>query len=249
MTAPSDRVALVTGSARGIGVGIVDRLLRDGFRVAVVDLDADAVDERVAVWQGRGHAVVGVAADVCDRDAVRAAVSAVTEALGPVDVVVNNAGVWTFQPFASSEPAQWMRDINVNLVGTLTVTREVLPGMLARGHGRVINIVSDSGRVGELNVAAYAAAKAGVMGFARALAKEVGRDGVTVNNVSLSTTLTPGAHDTYDEAQLAKMTRRYPVGRLGRPADAAGAVAYFASGDAEWVTGQTLSVNGGYAML
>lgn len=249
MTGRSGRVAMVTGSARGIGVGIVDRLLQGGFDVGVVDLDADAVAERVAGWQDRGHKVAGATADVGDRDAVRAAVAAVTAALGPVDVVVNNAGVWTFQPFASSEPAQWLRDINVNLIGTLHVTREVLPGMLARGHGRVVNIVSDSGRVGELNVAAYAAAKAGVMGFARALAKEVGRDGVTVNNVSLSTTLTPGAHDTYDEAQLAKMSRRYPVGRLGTPADAAGAVAYFASEEAEWVTGQTLSVNGGYAML
>ena len=248
MTRHTRRVAIVTGAARGIGVGIVDRLLAANFAVGVIDMDSDTVAERVGNWRSEDAPVVGTA-DVADSEAVRGAVSSVTRELGSVDVVVNNAGVWTFQPFVSSDPAQWMRDIGVNLIGTLTVTREVLPGMVSRRFGRVINIVSDSGRVGELNVAAYAAAKAGVMGFSRALAKEVGRDGVTVNNVSLSTTLTPGAHDTYDEAQLTKMTRRYPVGRLGTPSDAAGAVAYFASDEAEWVTGQTLSVNGGYAML
>lgn len=242
------RAAVVTGSAQGIGVAIAERLLRDGATVTLLDADAEAVAttaERLAADHGADH-VDWVGADVTDQDAVTAAIADVGT---PVDVLVNNAGAWTIGPFVESEARSWRRDVEVNLLGVMVMTHAVLPGMLDRGWGRIVSIVSDSGRVGEPNVAAYAAAKAGAMGFTRALAKEVSSGGVTANCVSLSTTITPGAHGTYTPEQMRKMVRRYPVGRLGRPEDAAAAVSYFASPDAEWVTGQVLSVNGGYAML
>jgi 2-hydroxycyclohexanecarboxyl-CoA dehydrogenase len=244
------RRALVTGGGRGIGVRLAARLLADGAAVTVLDRDGDALTETAdALATETGTRPGTLVADVTDVAAVPELLARAAAEDGPFDTLVNNAGAWTLVPFVESEPDQWRRDIDVNLFGVLNVTRAVLPGMRDQGYGRIVSIVSDSGRVGELNVAAYAAAKAGVMGFTRALAKEVGRDGITANCVSLSTTLTPGAADTYTPAQLAKMARRYPVGRLGRPEDAEGAVAYFASPDAAWVTGQVLSVNGGYAML
>lgn len=242
------RAAVVTGAAQGIGVAIAERLLRDGATVTLLDADAEAVAataERLTTDHGADH-VGWVGADVTDQDAVTAAIADVGT---PVDVLVNNAGAWTIGPFVESEARSWRRDVEVNLLGVMVMTHAVLPSMLDRGWGRIVSIVSDSGRVGEPNVAAYAAAKAGAMGFTRALAKEVSSGGVTANCVSLSTTITPGAHGTYTPEQMRKMVRRYPVGRLGRPEDAAGAVSYFASPDAEWVTGQVLSVNGGYAML
>ena len=243
----ADRVAIVTGAGRGVGEAVVGRLCGAGWRVVAVDLDGAAA-ERVAASQPPNRAV-GVAADVRDRAQVGAAVDVAVGRLGRIDAVVNNAGVWTVSPFADSDPAAWERDIAVNLVGPLHLVHLALPHLLERGWGRVVSIVSDAGRVGEPNIAVYAAAKAAVGGFSRSLAKEVGRRGVTVNCVSLSTTLTPGAAATFTEEQLAKMPRAYPVGRLGRPEDAAGAVAYFLSEEAAWVTGQTLGVNGGFAML
>lgn len=248
MTPPlQGRTALVTGAAHGIGVAIAGRLLEDGADVLLLDVDEQAVESaagRLRSTHGSNRARA-VAADITDEDAVTTAVGAGDE----VDIVVNNAGVWTLGPFVESDPSAWRRDIEVNLVGAMIVTRAVLDGMLDREWGRIVTIVSDSGRVGEPNVAAYAAAKAGAMGFTRALAKEVSRRGVTANCVSLSTTVTPGAAATYSPAQMERMVRRYPVGRLGRPEDAAAAVSYFSSTEAEWVTGQVLSVNGGYAML
>ena len=242
------RTALITGAAQGIGVEIARRLLREGAGVVLVDRDGDGVAataQELATEHGADN-VRWAQADVADPTAVRSAVQQVGE---DVDVLVNNAGAWTNGPFVTSEPEAWRRDVDVNLIGVISMVRTVLPAMLESGWGRIVSIVSDSGRVGEPGVAAYAAAKAGVMGFTRALAKEVSGGGVTANCVSLSTTITPGAHGTYTPEQLEKMVRRYPVGRLGRPEDAAAAVAYFASSDAEWVTGQVLSVNGGYAML
>lgn len=250
MGALDGQLALVTGGARGIGAAIAERLIAEGARVALFDRDRDGLEEtatRLGAEHGTRPDVAVV--DVRDATSVRDQVRAVSDRHDGVQVVVNNAGMWTTGPFADSDPASWHDDIGVNLLGVLNVTHAVLPAMTAAGYGRVINVVSDSGRVGEPNVTVYSAAKAGVMGFCRSLAKEVGRHGVTVNCVSLSTTLTQAAYDTFTDVQLEKMTRRYPAGRLGKPEDAAQAVAYFASPGAEWVTGQVLSVNGGYAML
>lgn len=244
------RTAVITGSGQGIGVAIARRLGQSGARLVLLDVDEQAVtDTSHALRAELGSDVAVAVADVSNRQQLAAVLGDTLERLGPVDIVVNNAGRWSYAAFVDSDPQAWTSDIAVNLLGAMNMCHILLPHMIGRNYGRIVNVVSDSGRVGEPNVAPYAAAKAGVMGFARSLAKEVGRAGITVNCVSLSTTLTPGARQTFTGAQLDKMTRRYPVGRLGQPEDAAEAVAYFASPAASWVTGQTLSVNGGYAML
>lgn len=242
------RVAVITGAARGAGAAIARRLARGGARVALLDLDADAVAATSADFDSEAKPLPHVV-DIRDRSAVQATVGAVAAEMGRIDVLVNNAGRWTVGPFMETQPDDWHADVDVNFYGTLHMIHAVLPTMLDAGFGRIVNIVSDSGRVGEPRVAVYAASKAAVAGFSRALAKEVGSRGVTVNCVSLSTVRTPGAEATFTADQFDRMPRFYPVGRLGDVEDAAAAVAYFASPAAEWVTGQTLSVNGGYAML
>jgi len=242
------RVALVTGAARGVGEEITTRLLGAGVRVVAVDRDRSTLEELTGRL-GSGAALQPVVADVRFRSELETAVTATLDAFGRIDILVNNAGRWTVGPFVASDPAAWDDDLAINLVGPLHLTQLVLPHMISAGWGRVVSVVSDSGRVGEPNVTVYSAAKAGLAGFSRSLAKEVGRHGITVNCVSLSTTLSPGGRATFDEAQFEKMVRRYPMGRLGLPADAAAAVLFFAGDEAGWVTGQVLSVNGGYAML
>jgi NAD(P)-dependent dehydrogenase (short-subunit alcohol dehydrogenase family) len=244
------QTALVTGAGQGVGEAIADRLAQAGADLALVDLRADtvrAVADRIAAETGR--IVRHYAADVRDREALASIVKDAENLAGGLDILVNNAGMWISGRFLDSSPVDWQTQIDINLGGVLHLCQLAVPGMTERGYGRVVNVISDSARVGEPGVAVYAAAKAAVAGFARVLAKEVGKHGVTVNCVSLSTTVTPGAHDTFTDEQLERMPRFYPVRRLGRPEDAASAVAYFAGRDAEWVTGQTLSVNGGYATL
>jgi 2-hydroxycyclohexanecarboxyl-CoA dehydrogenase len=244
------QVALVTGAGQGVGEAIAARLADAGADLALVDLRADtvrAVAERITAETGR--VVRHYAADVRDREALASVVKDAETITGRLDVLVNNAGMWISGRFLESSPEDWQTQLDINLGGVLHLCHLVVPGMSRNGYGRVVNVISDSARVGEQGVAVYAAAKAAVAGFSRVLAKEVGKHGVTVNCVSLSTTVTPGAHDTFTDEQLERMPKFYPVRRLGRPDDAAAAVAYFAGRDAEWVTGQTLSVNGGYATL
>jgi len=246
-----NEVALVTGAGRGIGAGIAERLSVEGATVVVLDRDEASVQAQVKLLNDRpaSPGARGIVADVTDRDQLGRELAAVHDELGPCHVIVNNAGRWTMKPFLETTPELWEDELAVNFYGVLNVLYHTLPAMAAAGYGRIVNVISDSARTGEPNVSLYAAAKAAVAGFSRALAKEVGRQGVTVNCVSLSTTRTPGAFATFDESQIERMARFYPTGRLGEPEDAAAAVAFLASDDASWVTGQVLSVNGGYAML
>ncbi len=245
-------VALVTGAGRGIGRAIALRLARAGMAVGIVDLDgATAAAVAGEVTATGGHATSAVA-DVSDRTAVAGAVATVEQALGPIDVLVNNAGWERLALFVESDPALWDRLIAINLKGPLTVSHVVLPGMIARRRGRIVSIASDAGRVGSTGETVYAACKAGVIGFTKSLAREVARHGITVNAVC------PGPTDTALLASvmegergqkiLAGMTRAIPLGRLAQPDDVAGAVAYLASDEASYVTGQTLSVSGGLTM-
>jgi 2-hydroxycyclohexanecarboxyl-CoA dehydrogenase len=246
------RVAFVTGAGRGIGRAIALRLARDGLAIGVTDLDgpeAAAVAEKVTAAGGR--AVSGVA-DVTDMGAMRAALAAVESTLGPVDVLVNNAGWERLALFIETEPEFWDRLIAVNLKGVLNTTRVALDGMIARRGGRIINIASDAGRVGSTGESVYSACKAGVIGFTKALAREVARHDITVNAVA------PGVTDTRLLAEvmvgergtriLEGMRRSIPLKRLGQPEDVAGLVAYFASPEAAYVTGQVMSVSGGLTM-
>lgn len=240
--------ALVTGAGRGVGEAIAGRLAAEGAAVAVLDRDGEMAAAVAGRLREAGASVVPVKADITKRDSLEGQLAGVRRDFGEFDIIVNNAGRWTVSPFLATDPQMWQDELAVNLMGTLHVVHLLLGSLLERGYGRVVNIVSDSARVGEPNVTLYAAAKAAVGGFSRALAKEVGPSGVTVNCVSLSTTVTPGSLDTFTAEQLERMPRFYPLRRLGTPEDAAAAVAYLASDDAGWVTGQTIGVNGGYAI-
>jgi 2-hydroxycyclohexanecarboxyl-CoA dehydrogenase len=245
-------VALVTGAGRGIGRAIALRLARDGLAIAVTDVDegsARAVAREIE--QGAGRAV-GLAGDVTRLDAMRTAAAAAESALDPLDVLVNNAGWDRLQRFVDNDPALWDQLIAVNLKGKLNTTRAVLDGMLARERGRIVSIASDAGRVGSSGEAVYAACKAGIIGFSKTLAREVARKQVTVNVVCPGPTDTQLLADVMSgeggDKVLAGMKRAIPLGRVGTPEDIAGAVAYLASDEAGYVTGQVLSVSGGLTM-
>lgn len=245
-------IAVVTGAGRGIGRAIALRLARAGMAVGVTDVDGGAAEHVAGEVRGLGAPGMATAADVTDFGAVRLAVKAVEEKLGPIDVLVNNAGWDRLEPFLENDPALWDRLIAINLKGVLHATRAVAEGMVARGRGRVISIASDAGRVGSTGEAVYAACKAGIIGFSKSLARELARHGITVNVVC------PGPTDTALLAEVgaserggkivAGMQRAIPLGRLGQPEDVAGAVAFLASDEAGFITGQVLSVSGGLTM-
>jgi 2-hydroxycyclohexanecarboxyl-CoA dehydrogenase len=249
----SAQVALVTGSARGIGRAVALRLAGDGFAIALADrpeAETSEVEREVAAYGGRGLAL---ALDVTETSAVSAGVARVEAELGAVDVLVNCAGWDELRPFLDTDEAFWRRVIAVNYEGVLRTTHAVLPGMLERGYGRIVNVASDAARVGSTNEAVYAGAKAGVIAFTKTIAREAARGGVTANVVCpgpTDTDLLRGmAADSRDgERLIAALTRAVPIGRLGDPRDVASAVAFLACEDAGYITGQTLSVSGGLTM-
>ncbi|MBA3908047.1 MAG: SDR family oxidoreductase [Pseudonocardiales bacterium] len=248
-----NRTAFVTGAAQGIGRGIATTLGDQGFRVAVIDLDLEAAQATVASITEGGGTAIAVRADVTDTGSVQAGISTVTDELGPIEIVVNNAGWDDFMNFVDTTEDFWDRILNINFKGALRVTHAVVPGMVERGWGRVINIGSDAGRVGSSLEAVYSGAKGGIIAFTKTLAREVATTGVTANTVC------PGPTDTAmlrafadrsgDGAKvLAGLTRAVPMRRLAEPADIAAAVAFFASDATGYITGQTLSVSGGLTM-
>lgn len=250
----SQRVAVVTGGAQGIGQGISSALAGQGFRVAVADLNFEVATATASSISAEGGTAVPVHVDITSTESVRSAVLAVQAALGPVDVVVNNAGWDDFMPFLDTTEEFWDRVLDINFKGGLRVTQAVLPGMIERGWGRVINIGSDAGRVGSSLEAVYSGAKGGVIAFTKTLAREVATSGVTANTVCPGPTDTPALRAFADgsgqdsEKVLSGMTRAVPMRRLAQPTDVAAAVAFFASDAASYVTGQTLSVSGGLTM-
>jgi NAD(P)-dependent dehydrogenase (short-subunit alcohol dehydrogenase family) len=244
------RVALVTGAGSGIGEAIARILARAGAHVAVADLVEEAAARVADEIAAQGGRAMPVQLDVADEASVRDGVTYIAAQLGPIRILVNNAATWAIKPFEDTTPAEIDRIFGVTVIGAMNVTRSALTDICAEPGGRVVNIISDSGRVGEAHMAAYASAKAALVGFTKSLAREVGRQGVTVNGVSPGTTVTPGSTDFI--AQVGgeqKLARAYPLGRLGRPEDIAGAVLFFASPLADWITGQVLSVSGGFTMV
>jgi 2-hydroxycyclohexanecarboxyl-CoA dehydrogenase len=237
------RVALVTGGARGIGRAIVAALAADGHRVASADI-VDPADDETAV---------SVQLDVTDSQSAFEGVGVVERELGPIEILINNAGWDEFRPFLETGEDFWDRIIELNYKGCLRMSRLVVPGMVERKFGRVVNIASDAARVGSSLEAVYAGAKAGVVAFGKTLAREVARDGVTVNSVCpgpTETSLLQGMVGSGDEgAKMVEALRKaVPMRRLGQPEDVAAAVAFLASEEAGFITGQTLSVSGGLTM-
>jgi 2-hydroxycyclohexanecarboxyl-CoA dehydrogenase len=249
----AERVALVCGGACGIGRAVALALARAGQAVAIGDLlegEAAGVAGEIEATGGRAFAV---ALDVTDTGSVTAGVRRASAALGPVDVLVNCAGWDEFKPFLQTDELFWRRVVAINYEGCLRTTHAVLSGMIERGWGRIVNISSDAARVGSAQEAVYAGAKAGVIAFTKTVAREAARRGVTANVVCPGPTegamldgMTRTAPDS--ERLVEALTRAVPMRRLGRPEDVAGAVAFLASEEAAYVTGQTLSVSGGLTM-
>jgi 2-hydroxycyclohexanecarboxyl-CoA dehydrogenase len=233
----------VTGGAGGIGHAVVSALAADGCRVVSGDI-ADGVT---------GEAALSVRLDVTDSASVEDAVRRIESELGPVEILVNTAGWDEFHPFLETEEEFWDRIIELNYKGCLRVCRRVVPGMVEREYGRVINISSDAARVGSSLEAVYAGAKAAQVAFGKTLAREVARRGVTVNSVCPGPTETPLLEGLLGAGEAtAKMVdalrKAVPMRRLGRPEDVAAAVSFLASDAAGYITGQTLSVSGGLTM-
>ncbi len=250
----SNRVALVTGGAQGIGEGISRRLGAAGFQVAVADLNHEVAQQTAKEIVASGGKAIAVPIDVTNTASVQAAVAQITESLGPVDIAVNNAGWDDFMTFLDTDEAFWDKILDINFKGALRVSHTVVPGMVERGFGRVINIGSDAGRVGSSLEAVYSGAKGGIIAFTKTLAREVATKGVTVNTVCPGPTDTPALRKFADNSGqdadkvLGGMTRAVPMKRLAQPSDIAAAVAFFASDETGYITGQTLSVSGGLTM-
>ena len=240
------KVVLITGAGRGMGKAFAQRLTEEGARVAVTDVDEKSAVETAAELDG----AAGFRLDITNAAEVTATVDEITGALGAVDALVNNAGWDQLSPFLDTDEDLWDRIIDINLRGPIRMTKAVLPGMVERRGGRIVNISSDAGRVGSTGEAVYSACKAGIIGFSKTVAREVARYGITVNAICPGPTATPllesmvGDH----EKLIESLKRGIPLGRLGVPDDVAGAVAFMVSDDAGFITGQTLSVSGGLTM-
>lgn len=241
------KIAIVTGAGQGIGRGIAEKLASEGATVVVTDInDVTAKATAEAIDGG----AIGLETDVTSRDSVDAMVARVTDRFGRIDVLVNNAGWDKAGPFVDSDPADWDRVIAINLYGVLNTAKAVLPVMAEQGHGSVVNLASDAGRVGSSGEAVYSAAKGGVIAFTKATAREMARHQVNANCVC------PGPTDTAlfasmggDNPKLREaLTKAIPFRRLAQPSDLANLVAFFASDEANYITGQTVSVSGGLTM-
>ena len=248
-----DRTVVVTGGGGGIGGATCRRFAAEGARVAVFDIDLAAATAVADAIGAAGGEAAAFACDITERASVDAALAAAEARLGPIAVLVNNAGWDVFRPFTKTEPAQWERLIAINLTGALHMHHAVLPGMVARRAGRIVNIASDAARVGSSGEAVYAACKGGLVAFSKTLAREHARHGITVNVVCPGPTQTALFEDYKvgagnPEKLVEAFTRSIPLGRIGQPDDLPGAILFFASDDAAFVTGQVLSVSGGLTM-
>ncbi len=239
------KIAIVTGAGQGIGKAIAERLAADGATVVVTDINDVSAKETA---DALGNGSIGLRTDVTDRDSVNEMVASVKAQFGRIDVLVNNAGWDKAEPFLDSEPETWDRVIAINLYGVLNTSKAVLPIMAEQGSGRVVNLGSDAGRAGSSGEAVYSAAKGGVIAFTKATAREMARNQVSINCVC------PGPTDTALFASMGgdklreALTRAIPFRRLGQPEDIANAVAFLASDEAAFITGQTVSVSGGLTM-
>ena len=244
-----DRVALVTGGTRDVGRQIALTLAAEGATVAVhYRSSADDAEAVISEIRKQGGKAKAYAADVADRSAVHNMIQAIVADFGGLNILVNNAGLAIRKPFKETTPEEWRSQIDVNLMGAIHLCHEAAPHLEKGGHGRIIAIVGDSSRVGESGLSIVAAARAGVMALMKSIARELGRNGVTANTVSLGMVET-GHDPKWLEANREKLVRFYPTRRLGQPDDIAPTVALLASPRSGWITGQVISISGGYSMV
>jgi 3-oxoacyl-[acyl-carrier protein] reductase len=254
------QVAFVTGAGQGAGRAIALAFARhNAGGVAINDFVAERASAVADEIQALGVPAIAVAGDVGDHHTVASLISVATQSLGPIALLVNNAGnagptatMGMSPPFWETQPQDWDRYFRTNLQGVMNCCHAALPGMVKLGSGRIVTVISDAGRIGEAGLVAYSAAKAGAAGFARAIAREAGRYGITSNAISLSTLEPP-----FDEAQMAEFMAtertkaqlsRYVIRRFGKPDDVANMALFLCSDAASWITGQTYPVNGGYSL-
>lgn len=247
------RTAYVTGAGSGIGLAIARRLAEEGMLIGILDLNPEAADqavEMIVAAGGRAHAQV---CDITQYDQVRAAIAALEQQVGAPWLLVNNAGWDKPMPFLKTEPDFWKKVIDINYLGPLQVTHAVAPGMAERNGGRIVFIASDAGRVGSSGEVVYSGCKGATIAFSKALARELSRNNVLLNCVCPGPTNTP-AMDAFvgsgENGQKIRdaMVRGVPLGRIGEPDDYPGLVAFLASDDAAFMTGQTISISGGLSM-
>ena len=246
----SGRSAIVTGGGRGIGRETALLLARAGAQLTIADLDAASAEGVAAEARALGVHAIAVRTDVTSVADAQAMAQAALAAHGRIDILVNNAARWTIKLFKDMTPQDYDNDIRVTLYGAIYCSRAVLDAMTAQKSGRIVNLISDAGRIGEPYLTVYSAAKAGVGGFTKALAKEVARFNITVNGVAPGTTSTPGAADFIATAGGAeKLAKAYPLRRLGQPLDIANAILFLSSDMSSYMTGQIFSVSGGYSTV
>lgn len=249
----SGKTVIVTGGGGGIGGATSRRFAEEGAKVAVFDMNMEAAQKVANDIEAAGGVAKAFKCDITDRAAVDSALAAAEALLGPVAVLVNNAGWDVFKPFTKTVPAEWEKLIAINLTGALHMLHAVLPGMAERKYGRIVNIASDAARGGSSGEAVYSACKGGLVALSKTLAREHARQNITVNVVcpgptdtALLAGVTEGARDP---AKLLEAFRSaIPLGRLGQPDDLASAIAFFGSDDAGFITGQVISVSGGLTM-
>jgi NAD(P)-dependent dehydrogenase (short-subunit alcohol dehydrogenase family) len=264
-----DKVALVTGAGRGVGRGVAMRLAAEGAKVVVNDFHERRAERVAQEIREQGGQAVPVQADITNLAQVRAMVAKAVETFGPVDILVNNAGIPARDPseevkagsgwedFYASDPSSWSKMIDLNTYGTMNCTHTVLQSMVERKYGKIISVMSEAGRVGEAKLAVYSGAKAGMLGFSKAIARELGKHKINVNVVAL------GAVDAKEvdfeqldekaRERMSAMFKNYPIARglqrLSRASDVADTIAFLASDRAQFITGQVLGVSGGFTMI
>jgi len=244
----SEHIAVVTGAASGIGLGVANRLAADGHAVALLDRDGPGATQAAEKLSAAGHRAVGVECDVADRAAVEAAYDTVRSELGPITIVVTSAGIEAFDAVSDITVEVWERIMAVNLTGTFTCLQLAIPDMVEAGWGRIVTISSSSAQSGAPRMAHYAASKGGVISLTKALAKELASDGITANTIPPTLVDTPMARHGVEEGNvppIETLANFVPLGRAGTPEDIAGMCSYLCSDDGSYVTGQVLGVNGG----
>ncbi|MFZ2648533.1 MAG: SDR family NAD(P)-dependent oxidoreductase [Burkholderiaceae bacterium] len=242
-----DKIAVVTGAASGIGRATAQVLAQAGATLVLADIDKDKGEAAAAELRGEGGPAVFLAVDLTDEASIAGFAQAVSAQVGAVDVLVNGAGWGQTKPFWEGTPELWTKLIALNLVGPMQLTKAVLPAMLERRSGSIVNIASDAGRVGSLGETVYSAAKGGLIAFTKSLARETARYGVNVNCVCPGPTETPLLF-AVPEKVLEALQKAIPMRRFAKPSEIADAVAFFASDRARYITGQVLSVSGGLTM-